>query len=105
MKQVLNEMAKIKKKVQKIEKRSQTQKPPEHPRNVPRAERTAGIPKFSEVVKSPQGMTMEEVVNAQTVELARVRAQVDKQAERGQISTDVTNQDSKQDDESGPHSR
>ena len=46
---------------------------------------------------------MEEVVNAQTAELAKFRAQFVKQAKRGQISTDVTNQDSRRDDESGPH--
>ena len=69
-KQVLNEMAEMKKKVEKMEKRSQAQNTPEQPKNGPRAERTAGILKFSEAVKNPQGMTMEEVVNAQTVELA-----------------------------------
>ena len=52
MKQVLNEMAEMKKKVEKLEKRSQTQQPVDQPRNGSRTERTAVTPRFNEVVKT-----------------------------------------------------
>ena len=55
------DMAEVKKKVEKIEKRAETQKHVEQPRNVPR---TAVIPKFREITKSPQGMIMEKVIKA-----------------------------------------
>ena len=88
----MNEKAKIKKKLEKIEKRAPTEQPVKQPRNVPPA---AVIPKFSEAVKTPQGMTIEEVVEAQTVELAKIRAQVDNKAEHGQTSNDVGNEGSR----------
>ena len=102
-KQVLNEMAEMKKKVEKIEKRSQTQQPVDQPRNGSRTERTAVTPRYNEVVKNPQGMTMQEVVTGQAAELARIRAEVDNEAKRGQVSNDVRNHGSRRDDQSGPH--
>ena len=46
---------------------------------------------------------MQEVVTAQTAELARIRSQVDNEAKRGQVSNDVRNHGSRRDDQSGPH--
>ena len=48
-------------------------------------------------------MTIQEVVTAQTAELARIRSQVDNEAKRGQMSNDVRDHGSRRDDQSGPH--
>ena len=55
MKQVLNEMAEMKKTVEKIEKRFQAQKPPEQPKNGTRGERTARILKLPGLSKALKG--------------------------------------------------